>query len=57
MSLFVSMHFILDLNKLDINVWVFISAFFLLSPHLAPKDLSLFTYMLSDYAMHFLNDT
>ena len=47
MPLFVSMHF---RYKLDINAnftmqngeWVFISAFFLLLPHLTPKDLSLF---------------
>ena len=47
MPLFVNMYFRL---KLDVNVnftmqndeWVFISAFFQLSPHLTPKDLSLF---------------
>ena len=27
-------------------MWMFVSAFFLLSPHFTPKDLSLFIYML-----------
>ena len=65
MSRFVSMHFRLKLDiKANFSVqngeWVFISAFFLLSPHLTTKDLSLFIcyyITISDYVMHFLNDT
>ena len=62
MTLFVSMHFKFKLDKnvnfaMQNSEWVFVSAFFLLLPHLTPKDLSLFIYTLSDYVKHFLNDT
>ena len=63
MSLFVGMHFRF---KLDINANFTMQngelsvRFFLLSPHLTPKDLRLFIccyITLSDYAIHFLYDT
>ena len=61
MSLFVSMHFRYKPDKnanltMQICEWVFISAFFLLLPHLTPKDFTLFISMLCDYATHSLND-